>query len=159
MLEARPSPVIAPSVNLNPRHVAVRCRCVWAVGVRGASCPALRPEESPPSRAEVPPRVRVGLDCTIRKFDTRPLRRRGLPSRGAELNSPVPPAFGAGIRGIGGAPPSPLGGGGGDVVTGRGGAEVEVYGVAGGEGGFPISVPVCGFCGCLLLSLHLHRLV
>ena len=82
----------------------------------------------PPARATAAPDVRAGASVKLGKVESRPPRRQGLPSRGAELNSsPPPPAYGAGrgsveVR----LPPQPGGegvGGDGEGGWSRGGGE------------------------------------
>ena len=60
------------------------------IGVRGSACPA-HGRRRPPPRATAAPDVRAGASVALGKVESRPPRRRGLPSRGAKLSFSSPP--------------------------------------------------------------------
>ena len=79
------------------------------IGVGDFACPGTWPEAVPP-RTTAAPDVRVRASVVFGKVESRPPRRLGLPSRGAELDSSASPRL-RGDLGLRGCTPSPDRGG------------------------------------------------
>ena len=77
----------------------------------GISPARKRGPEAVPPRTTAAPVVRVRASVVLGKIESRPPRRLGLPSRGAELDSSASPRLRGdlGLRGV--PPPPPTGGG------------------------------------------------